>query len=137
MENFYKYGPAINNKEIAFIKKYCKSNSIEVEYNPNRKNDMYGLLGGSTIKVKSIRTYQNKYHTFSNVYEIDIEIDVRKSSFGLDCPQYVMEKYVGRNTRRLNKYYRYTLEDIVMDELKYFGMDRSDMVISKIKYIYV
>jgi len=135
MENDYKIGRAIKDKEINFIKKYFKENTIEVNGRANGRYDRHDMLKSSVIKVKSIRKYENRYYNNRFAYEVDIELDIKNSPCVLNYPAYYVKYQTTKRTRSLNDYYRYELKEIIMDELKYFGFSQNDTVISKIKYI--
>ena len=63
MENGYKLGKAIKDKEILSIKKINKNMTITVDGRYNSGYDRYDILSGSTIKITSVRKYKNRYYS--------------------------------------------------------------------------
>ena len=61
MENGYKIGRAIKDKEILSIKKINKNMTITVDGRYTNGYDRYDILSGSTIKITSVRKYKNRY----------------------------------------------------------------------------
>jgi hypothetical protein len=136
MESTYKSGRAIKDKDVNFIKKYYKSNFIEVNGKTNGRYDRYELLNVATIKIKSIRKYENYYYNDKFAYEVDIEFDIKNSPIVFTRGEYYFKYLTTKRVRSLNDYYRYDIKEIVMNELKYFGISHELITISKIKYIY-
>lgn len=132
MKNVEKTGKAILDKHIKFIKKKTKDTVI------NAHQDLYSYLdsdlNSAVVKIKSIRKYKHIRTTWSDnkeqyVYEVDVIVDMRASKW------YRNNSYCQQYAKRFNSNYRYSLRYVVLDDLKYFGIDKSDnVVISKIEY---
>ena len=139
MENGYKLGKAIKDKEILSIKKINKNMTITVDGRYNSGYDRYEILSGSTIKITSVRKYKNRYYSErdnSFVYEVDVEVDIKNTKF-MNHSEYYVNHILYSRVRSLNDYYRYDIKQYVMDDLKYFGLTNdSDTTISKIKYVH-
>ncbi len=138
MENGYKLGRAIKDKEILSIKKINKNMTITVDGRHNNRYDRYDILSGSTIKITSVRKYKNRYYLErdnSFVYEIDVEGDIKNTKF-MNHSEYYVKHTLSSRVRTINDYYRYDIKQYVMDDLKYFGVtDSCNTIISKIKYV--
>ena len=139
MENGYKLGKAIKDKEILSIKKINKNMTITVDGRDNSGYDRYEILSGSTIKITSVRKYKNRYYSErdnSFVYEVDVEVDIKNTKF-MNHSEYYVKHILSSRVRTINEYYRYDIKQYVMDDLKYFGLTNdSDTTISKIKYVH-
>ena len=139
MENGYKLGRAIKDKEILSIKKINKNMTITVDGRYNSGYDRYEILSGSTIKITSVRKYKNRYYSErdnSFVYEVDVEVDIKNTKF-MNHSEYYVKHILSSRVRTINEYYRYDIKQYVMDDLKYFGLTNdSDTTISKIKYVH-
>ena len=139
MENGYKLGKAIKDKEILSIKKINKNMTITVYGRYNSGYDRYEILSGSTIKITSVRKYKNRYYSErdnSFVYEVDVEVDIKNTKF-MNHSEYYVKHILSSRVRTINEYYRYDIKQYVMDDLKYFGLTNdSDTTISKIKYVH-
>jgi phosphate-selective porin len=84
MENGYKFGKAIKDKEILTIKKINKNMVITVDGRYTSGYDRYDMIAGSTIKITSVRKYKNKYYWERDdkfVYEVDVEINIKNTKF--------------------------------------------------------
>ena len=141
MENKYKTGYALKDKDIKFIKKYVKT--LEIKTNgyphPYRYIDSWGVLINSTIKITSIRKYQNGYawHRRDFVYEVDVEIDVKNSKYMEQYERsgwYIRQDFIN-GVKRMNRRYRDAVTTYIHNELKYMNV-YEDLTVSKIKWIF-
>jgi hypothetical protein len=139
MENGYKFGKAIRDKETLTIKKINKNMVITVDGRYTSGYDRYDMIAGSTIKITSVRKYKNKYYWERDdkfVYEVDVEIDIKNTKFMNHSESYLKHTF-SKRVKTINDYYRYDIKQYVMDDLKYFGLTNdSNTIISKIKYVY-
>ena len=139
MENGYKIGRAIKDKEILSIKNINKNMTITVDGRYSNRYDRYDILSGSTIKITSVRKYKNRYYSErdnSFVYEVDVEVDIKNTKF-MNHSEYYVKHILSSRVRTINEYYRYDIKQYVMDDLKYFGVtDSCNTIISKIKYVH-
>lgn len=140
MENAYKSGYALKDKDIKFIKNYCKTLEIKTDGYPYRRHsDTWGVLINSSIKITSIRKYQHRY-TWKNtefVYEVDVEIDVRNSKYMEEYERsgwYIRQDFI-HGVKRMNRRYRDSISTYIYNELKYMNVDDA-LTISKIKWIF-
>ena len=140
MENAYKSGYALKDKDIKFIKNYCKTLEIKTDGYPYRRHsDTWGVLINSSIKITSIRKYQHRY-TWKNtefVYEVDVEIDVRNSKYMEEYERsgwYIRQDFI-YGVKRMNRRYRDSISTYIYNELKYMNVDDA-LTISKIKWIF-
>jgi len=140
MENACKTGYALKDKDIKFIKNYCKTLEIKIDGYPYsyRFFDTKAVLINSTIKITSIRKYQNRYNWKNTdfVYEVDVEVDVKNSKYMAQnkwSKWYIKQDFI-RGVRRMNQRYRYAITTYIYDELKYMNVDDA-LTLSKIKWI--
>ena len=134
MKNTEKTGKAILDKHIKFIKKKTKDTVIKAYQ--NTEFYLESDLKNSVIKIKSIRKYKHIRTLWSDdkeqyTYEVDVIVDLRpEKPF-----RYNSNYWCQYRSRRYNNYYRGSILNVVLDDLKYFGIDRTDNVlISKIEY---
>jgi hypothetical protein len=139
MENAYKSGYALKDKDIKFIKNYCKTLEIKTNGYPHRRHsDTWGVLINSSIKITSIRKYQHCY-TWKDrefVYEVDVEIDVKNSKYMEQYERsgwYIRQDFI-HGVKRMNRRYRDAIENYILNELKYMNVNEN-LTISKIKWI--
>jgi hypothetical protein len=119
MKHSKKYGKAINDKNMKFVKKLIKKNPITFTSSISTTNDC-------EVTITNIRKYQNLYtykQTDKFVYEVDIKVKLNyKSRYQYD-----------RDNRRINNRVRgYRMENLIREELCYFNI--VDICISKISY---
>jgi len=139
MENAYKTGYVLKDKDIKFIKNYCKTLEIKTNGYPyHGYPDTWAVLINSTIKITSIRKYKNRYTWVKKdfVYEVDVEIDVKNSKYMEQnkCSQWYIRQDFIRGVKRMNRRYRDAITTYIYNELKYMNVDDA-LTLSKIKWI--
>ena len=124
MKNEYKIGKCISDKDIKFIKKYFKNTIIlpDTRYEGLFDND----LVTSKFKITSIRKYNSYYRNFC--YEVDVNVDM------CDLNYFRSNEFCQKKIKKFNGWYRSSIAKIIAEELKYFGICKNDILISKIVY---
>lgn len=124
MKNGDKFGKCISDKDIKFIKKYFKNTIIlpDTRYEGLFDND----LVTSKFKITSIRKYNSYYGDFC--YEVDVNVDMCNLNYSRS------NEFCQKKIKRFNGWYRSSIAKIIAEELKYFGISKNDILISKIVY---
>jgi hypothetical protein len=93
-------------------------------------NAAYSELDNAVVKIVNVRKYKSGWGS-SFLYEVDVVVDMR-----MDGSYFYSNRYCERFKVRCNGYYRYKIEKIIANEIKYFGVDThyDNVNIKKITY---
>ena len=122
-----KEGKAIRDTQVKAIKAVLKESNFELK----QTNDAaYSELDKAVVKIVNVRKYKNIWGS-SFLYEVDVVVDMRV--YG---SYFYSNRYCERFKVRCNGYYRYKIEKIIANEIKYFGVDThyDNVNIKKITY---
>lgn len=122
MQNTFKVGRCIIDKQVKFTKKYFKANSI-----PYEKDELlYRELKDCVIKITNLRKYESRFDLRDYEFEVDIIVDTRCQGF------FYSNRRMNVRKRMYNQFYRHKFQERIMEELKYFGVE--NVTINKITY---
>ena len=124
---FMKEGKAIRDTQVKAIKMVLKESNFELK---QVDNAAYSELDKEVVKIVNVRKYKNSWGS-SFLYEVDVVVDMRV--YG---SYFYSNRYCERFKVRCNGYYRYKIEKIIANEIKYFGVDThyDNVNIKKITY---
>jgi hypothetical protein len=122
-----KEGKAIRDTQVKAIKMVLKESNFELK---QVDNAAYSELDKAVVKIVNVRKYKNSWGS-SFLYEVDVVVDMRV--YG---SYFYSNRYCERFKVRCNGYYRYKIEKIIANEIKYFGVDThyDNVNIKKITY---
>jgi hypothetical protein len=122
-----KEGKAIRDTQVKAIKMTLKESNFELK---QVDNAAYSELDKAVVKIVNVRKYKNSWGS-SFLYEVDVVVDMR-----MDGSYFYSNRYCERFKVRCNGYYRYKIEKIIANEIKYFGVDThyDNVNIKKITY---
>ena len=122
-----KEGKAIRDTQVKAIKMVLKESNFELK---QVDNAAYSELDKAVVKIVNVRKYKNSWGS-SFLYEVDVVVDMRV--YG---SYFYSNRYCERFKVRCNGYYRYKIEKIIANEIKYFGVDThyDNINIKKITY---
>jgi hypothetical protein len=122
-----KEGRAIRDRQVKAIKMVFKESNFELK---QVDNAAYSELDKAVVKIVNVRKYKNSWGS-SFLYEVDVVVDMRV--YG---SYFYSNRYCERFKVRCNGYYRYKIEKIIANEIKYFGVDThyDNVNIKKITY---
>ena len=122
-----KEGKAIRDRQVKAIKTVLKESNFELK---QVDNAAYSELDKAVVKIVNVRKYKNSWGS-SFLYEVDVVVDMR-----MDGSYFYSNRYCERFKVRCNGYYRYKIEKIIANEIKYFGVDThyDNVSIKKITY---
>jgi hypothetical protein len=122
-----KEGKAIRDTQVKAIKMVLKESNFELK---QVDNSAYSELDKAVVKIVNVRKYKNSWGS-SFLYEVDVVVDMRS-----DSSYFYSNRYCERFKVRCNGYYRYKIEKIIANEIKYFGVDThyDNVNIKKITY---
>ena len=122
-----KEGKAIRDRQVKAIKTVLKESNFELK---QVDNAAYSELDKAVVKIVNVRKYKNDWGS-SFLYEVDVVVDMR-----VDGSYFYSNRYCERFKVRCNGYYRYKIEKIIANEIKYFGVDThyDNVNIKKITY---
>jgi hypothetical protein len=122
-----KEGKAIRDTQVKAIKMVLKESNFELK---QVDNAAYSELDKAVVKIVNVRKYKNSWGS-SFLYEVDVVVDMR-----MDGSYFYSNRYCERFKVRCNGYYRYKIEKIIANEIKYFGVDThyDNVNIKKITY---
>jgi hypothetical protein len=122
-----KEGKAIRDTQVKAIKMVLKESNFELK---QVDNVAYSELDKAVVKIVNVRKYKNSWGS-SFLYEVDVVVDMR-----MDGSYFYSNRYCERFKVRCNRYYRYKIEKIIANEIKYFGVDThyDNVNIKKITY---
>jgi hypothetical protein len=122
-----KEGKAIRDTQVKAIKMTLKESNFELK---QVDNAAYSELDKAVVKIVNVRKYKNSWGS-SFLYEVDVVVDMRV--YG---SYFYSNRYCERFKVRCNGYYRYKIEKIIANEIKYFGVDThyDNVNIKKITY---
>jgi hypothetical protein len=122
-----KEGKAIRDRQVKAIKMVLKESNFELK---QVDNAAYSELDKAVVKIVNVRKYKNSWGS-SFLYEVDVVVDMR-----MDGSYFYSNRYCERFKVRCNGYYRYKIEKIIANEIKYFGVDThyDNVSIKKITY---
>jgi hypothetical protein len=122
-----KEGKAIRDRQVKAIKTVLKESNFELK---QVDNAAYSELDKAVVKIVNVRKYKNSWGS-SFLYEVDVVVDMRV--YG---SYFYSNRYCERFKVRCNGYYRYKIEKIIANEIKYFGVDThyDNVNIKKITY---
>ena len=122
-----KEGKAIRDTQVKAIKMVLKESNFELK---QVDNAAYSELDKAVVKIVNVRKYKSGWGS-SFLYEVDVVVDMR-----VDGSYFYSNRYCERFKVRCNGYYRYKIEKIIANEIKYFGVDThyDNVNIKKITY---
>jgi hypothetical protein len=122
-----KEGKAIRDRQVKAIKTVLKESNFELK---QVDNAAYSELDKAVVKIVNVRKYKHSWGS-SFLYEVDVVVDMRV--YG---SYFYSNRYCERFKVRCNGYYRYKIEKIIANEIKYFGVDThyDNVNIKKITY---
>ena len=122
-----KEGKAIRDTQVKAIKMVLKESNFELK---QVDNAAYSELDKAVVKIVNVRKYKNGWGS-GFLYEVDVVVDMRV--YG---SYFYSNRYCERFKVRCNGYYRYKIEKIIANEIKYFGVDThyDNVNIKKITY---
>ena len=122
-----KEGKAIRDTQVKAIKMTLKESNFELK---QVDNAAYSELDKAVVKIVNVRKYKNSWGS-SFLYEVDVVVDMR-----MDGSYFYSNRYCERFKVRCNGYYRYKIEKVIANEIKYFGVDTQydNVCVKKITY---
>jgi hypothetical protein len=122
-----KEGKAIRDTQVKAIKMVLKESNFELK---QVDNSAYSELDKAVVKIVNVRKYKNSWGS-SFLYEVDVVVDMRS-----DSSYFYSNRYCERFKVRCNGYYRYKIEKVIANEIKYFGVDThyDNVCVKKITY---
>ena len=122
-----KEGKAIRDTQVKAIKMVLKESNFELK---QVDNAAYSELDNAVVKIVNVRKYKNDWGS-SFLYEVDVVVDMR-----VDGSYFYSNRYCERFKVRCNGYYRYKIEKVIANEIKYFGVDThyDNVCVKKITY---
>jgi hypothetical protein len=122
-----KEGKAIRDTQVKAIKMVLKESNFELK---QVDNSAYSELDKAVVKIVNVRKYKNSWGS-GFLYEVDVVVDMRS-----DSSYFYSNRYCERFKVRCNGYYRYKIEKVIANEIKYFGVDThyDNVCVKKITY---